>query len=153
MSRSSSAGPPRRPASAQQPVAPAHRPRAITAIVILLLIEALTLLAVAVWYVAGMLTSTGYAVGVAVFTLVLLLLMAGWLLAISYYLFRGYRWTRAAALVWQLFLIVLAFPLLNADLLLPALIMIVPAAVILILLFTRPVVAFMDRRAESSRAF
>lgn len=108
---------------------------------------------VGIWYAISMFRSESYHVGVAYFSLALIVLASGWLLAVSVCLYRGYRWTRSAALVWQLFLIVLAFPLFNGELWGLALLMVLPAALILLLLFSRPVVAFMGRRSENGRAF
>lgn len=83
--------------------------------------------------------------------LVLLVLFAGWLLVVSHFLFRGFRWTRSAALVFQLFVIVLAVPTLTAGVMWAGLLMIVPAALVLHQLFTKAVMAFMIRSADTSR--
>jgi hypothetical protein len=119
------------------PSAPAKRPIAIIVIAGIVVLEALALLAVAGWFVYGLLTQTPTSFGGAVFQLVLLVLLAGWLLAVGHFLFRGYRWTRAAALVWQLFVIVIAVPTLSGGL----------VVVVMLLIFTRPVTEFLTKGA------
>lgn len=111
------------------------------------------LIVVGIWYAVSMFRSDSYDTGVAFFSLALIALAIGWLVAVSVFLYRGYRWTRSAALVWQLFLIVLAFPLFNGEQWFLALAVVTPAATILLLLFSQPVVAFMGRRSESGRTF
>lgn len=129
------------------PSAPAKRPIAIIVIAGIVVLEALALLAVAGWFVYGLLTQTPTSFGGAVFQLVLLVLLAGWLLAVGHFLFRGYRWTRAAALVWQLFIIVIAVPTISGGLVGPGLALLLPAAVVMLLIFTRPVTEFLTRGA------
>lgn len=125
--------------------APAKRPAAVVVISLVLVLEALALLGAAAWFVYGLMTQTPLSMGGAIFQLVLLLLLAGWLLAAGHFFFRGYRWTRAAALVWQLFVIVIAFPTFTSGLVLPGLLLLLPAAVVLLLIFTRPVTDFLTK--------
>lgn len=125
--------------------APTKRPIAIIVIAGVVVLEALALLAVAGWFVYGLLTQTPTSFGGAVFQLVLLVLLAGWLLAVGHFLFRGYRWTRAAALVWQLFIIVIAVPTLSGGLVGPGLALLLPAAVVMLLIFTRTVTEFLTK--------
>lgn len=124
---------------------PAKRPVAVVVISLVLVLEALALLGAAAWFVYGLMTQTPLSMGGAIFQLVLLLLLAGWLLAAGHFFFRGYRWTRAAALVWQLFVIVIAFPTFTSGLVLPGLLLLLPAAVVLLLIFTRPVTDFLTK--------
>lgn len=112
---------------------------------LVLVLEALALLGAAAWFVYGLMTQTPLSMSGAIFQLVLLLLLAGWLLAAGHFFFRGYRWTRAAALVWQLFVIVVAFPTLTSGLILPGLLLLLPAAVVLLLIFTRPVTDYLTK--------
>ncbi|GAA1341822.1 hypothetical protein [Arthrobacter roseus] len=119
----------------------------------LILVETAMLIVVGIWYAVSMFRSESYHAGVAFFSLALIVLAIGWLLAVSIFLYRGYRWTRSAALVWQLFLIVLAFPLFNGEQWFLALCVVAPAATILLLLFSQPVVDFMGRRSENGRTF
>ncbi|WP_306556917.1 hypothetical protein [Arthrobacter sp. Marseille-P9274] len=124
---------------------PARRPAAVIVISLVLVLEALALLGAAAWFVYGLMTQTPLSMGGAIFQLVLLLLLAGWLLAAGHFFFRGYRWTRAAALVWQLFVIVIAFPTFTSGLILPGLLLLLPAAVVLLLIFTRPVTDYLSK--------
>ncbi len=80
--------------------------------------------------------------------LVLLLIFAIWLFAVGHYFFRGYRWTRSAALVFQFFVIVVALPTLTAGIIWLGLLLLVPAAVVMHQLFTAPVVDFTSRTGE-----
>lgn len=109
------------------------------------MLEALALLAVAGWFVYNLLTVTPLSMGGAVFTTVLLAAAGIWLLVVGHFFFRGYRWTRAAVLVFQLFAVVLAVPTLQGGVVLPGLALLLPAAVVLVLLFTKPVISHTSR--------
>ncbi|MNI74836.1 hypothetical protein D3C73_1309470 [compost metagenome] len=116
-------------------------------------LEALALLGAAAWYAfellsgAPVLTFWG-----AVFTLGLLLAFSAWLFAVSHFLFRGYRWTRAAALVAQLFVLTVGFPSVTGGLLLPGLAMLIPAVAAIIFLFQKDVVAYASRTGGTTAA-
>lgn len=129
------------------------RPLGVLVIALILVLEALTLLAAAAWYGYELITSTPASYGGALFTLALLLALAAWLLAVGHFLFRGHRWTRSAALVWQLLLLAIAVPTLTGGYLLYGWALLIPAAVVIILLFTKPVVAFTTRTANPPAAF
>ncbi|MEE2521385.1 hypothetical protein V1639_06180 [Pseudarthrobacter sp. J75] len=108
--------------------------------------EAVTLLLAAGWY--GLQLVSGAPVlsfWGAVFTLVLLLAFSAWLFAVGHFLFRGYRWTRAAALVAQLFVLTIGIPTISAGLVAAGLAMVLPAGVAIVLLFTPRVIAFASR--------
>jgi hypothetical protein len=119
------------------------RPVSVTIISLAVVFEALLLLAAAAWFVAGLLTQTPVSMGGTIFQLVLILLFAVWLLAVGHFMFRGYRWTRAAAVVWQVFMVVVAVPTLNAGQVLLGLVLLVPALVVAVLIFGRPVTEFL----------
>jgi hypothetical protein len=121
----------------------AKRPVSVTIISLAVVFEALLLLAAAAWFVAGLLTQTPVSLGGTVFQLVLILLFAVWLLAVGHFMFRGYRWTRAAAVVWQVFMLVVAVPTLDAGQVLLGLVLLVPAVVVAVLIFGRPVTDFL----------
>lgn len=122
----------------------------VTLIAVILLCEAAGLLAIAGWFALGLLTSTPASLGGAVFMLVLLLLFAVWLLVVGHFFFRGYRWTRSAALVFQFFVIVIAIPTLTSGVVWAGLLLLVPAVVVVHQLFTRPVVAFTRRTGDGT---
>lgn len=119
----------------------------MAAIAVVVAAEAVALLTAAGWYLQGLLTQPAQSIGGAVFTMMLLLLCAGWLLAVGHYLFRGYRWTRAAALVGQFFMLAVGIPTLFAGILLPGILMVVPPAAVIIMLFTPAVLGFTSRPA------
>lgn len=138
-----------RPSPLRQPNG-TNRPAGVTVIAVILLCEAAVLLAVAGWFAFGLMTSTPASLGGALFMLVLLLLFAGWLLVVAHFFFRGYRWTRSAALVFQLFAIVIAVPTLTGGVIWVGLLMLVPAVVVVHQLFTRPVVAYTSRVGDGT---
>ncbi|UVJ41631.1 hypothetical protein NVV90_13845 [Arthrobacter sp. CJ23] len=113
--------------------------------------EALTLLGAAAVY--GYQLAIGAPVASfagAVFTLVLLLGFSAWLFATGLFLFRGYRWTRAAALVAQLFVLTIGVPTLTGGLVLPGLAMVLPALAGIVFLFDKKVIAFASRTGGSA---
>ncbi|MDD7834760.1 MULTISPECIES: hypothetical protein [Paenarthrobacter] len=129
------------------------RPRGILIISIVVVLEATALLAAAAWYGFELLTGAPVLTfWGAVFTLVLLLAFSAWLFAVGHFLFRGYRWTRAAALVAQLFVLTIGFPTMTGGLVLPGLAMILPALAAIIFLFQRDVISFASRTGGSTGA-
>ncbi|MFF2842313.1 hypothetical protein [Paenarthrobacter sp. NPDC057981] len=129
------------------------RPRGIVIISIVVALEATALLAAAAWYGFELLTGAPVLTfWGAVFTLVLLLAFSAWLFAVGHFLFRGFRWTRAAALVAQLFVLTIGFPTMTGGLVLPGLAMIFPALAAIIFLFQRDVISFASRTGGSNGA-
>lgn len=126
------------------------RPVGVAVIAVILLCESAALLAVAGWFAFGLMTSTPTSFGGAVFMLILVLLFAGWLLVVGHFLYRGYRWTRSAALVFQFFVIVVAVPTLTGGIIWVGLLLLVPAVVVVHQLFTRPVLGYMSRTSEET---
>lgn len=122
------------------------RPAGILVIAIVVALEATALLAAAVWYGSQLLTGAPVlSFWGAVFTLALLLAFSAWLYAVSTFLFRGYRWPRAGALVAQLFTLTIGFPTLTGGYPLAGLAMLVPAVLAIVLLFDKRVIAFASR--------
>ncbi|GAB3532861.1 hypothetical protein GCM10027403_05990 [Arthrobacter tecti] len=121
-------------------------------IAVILVSEAVALFAVAGWFVYGLLTSAPASLGGAVFMVVLLVLFAVWLLVVGHFLYRGYRWTRSAALVFQFFVMVVAIPTLTAGIIWLGLLLLIPAVLVLHQLFTRDVIAFTSRTGEGAPA-
>ena len=130
---------------------PAARPAGVAVIALILVLEALGLLAAAGWYLYGLLNSTPTSLGGAIFTMVFLAVLAIGLLVVGHRLFGGYRWTRSAALVFQLFVIVIAVPTLSAGIIQVGLVLLIPAAAVVLLLFTKPVIAFTSRAGDSGK--
>lgn len=129
------------------------RPGAVALISAILVFEALALLGVAGWYIYNLINSTATSFGGAVFSLFLIVLVAVWLLVVGHFFFRGMRWTRAAALVWQLFMIVIAVPTLQGGVVLVGLMLLLPAAAVILLLFSKPVIAWTSRTSGDAKAF
>ena len=122
------------------------RPSGILVIAIIVALEATALLVAAVWYGSQLLSGAPVlSFWGAVFTLVLLLAFSAWLYAVSTFLFRGYRWPRAGALVAQLFTLTIGFPTLTGGYPLAGLAMLVPAVLAIVLLFDKRVIAFASR--------
>ena len=129
------------------------RPRAIAVISGIVAAEATALLGAAVWYgfqlVSGAPVMSFWG---AVFTLGLLLAFASWLYAVAVFLFRGFRWPRAGALVAQLFVLTIGFPTLTGGLPVAGAAMLIPAATAIVLLFDKRVIRFASRAASDSPA-
>lgn len=139
---SSDADPSGKDGSLAQPA----RPPGIRAIAGIVALEATALLVAAVWYGSQLITGAPVlSFWGAVFTLGLLLAFSAWLVAVSVFLFRGYRWPRAAALVAQLFTLTIGFPTMTGGYPLAGLAMLVPAVLAIILLFDKRVIAFASR--------
>jgi hypothetical protein len=81
----------------------------------------------------------------AVFTLALLLSFSAWLFAVGHFLFRGYRWPRAGALVAQLLVLTIAVPTLTGGYVAAGLGMLIPAVAAIVLLFRKSVIRFASR--------
>ena len=129
------------------------RPFGIVLISIVVLLEALALLAAAGLYAFQLASGAPVAsFWGAVFTLGLLLAFSVWLFAVGHFLFRGYRWTRAAALVAQLFVLTIGVPTITGGLPLAGLAMVVPALAVIVFLFEKKVLSFASRTGGSSGA-
>lgn len=124
----------------------ARRPRAVLAVAGIVAAEATALLAAAAWYGYQLFSgSPVLSFWGAVFTLGLMLAFSAWLFATAVFLVRGYRWTRAAALVAQLFVLVIGFPSISGGVVVPGLLMVVPAVIASVLLFSSKVIGFVTR--------
>ncbi|RAX17295.1 hypothetical protein DC347_08975 [Pseudarthrobacter sp. AG30] len=133
---------PGRPADQRSTPAPV----AATVVALIAGAEALALLVAAGWYGYELFTgSPVLSFWGAVFTLGLLLAFSAWLFAVSVFLYRGYRWTRAAALVAQLFVLTIGVPTLTSGLVLAGAAMVVPAAAAIVLLFSNRVIGHASR--------
>ncbi|WP_345038712.1 hypothetical protein [Arthrobacter methylotrophus] len=129
------------------------RPLGIVVISIVVVLEALALLTAAVLYLYQLAIGAPVAsFWGAVFTMGLLLAFSAWLFAVGHFLFRGYRWTRAAALVAQLFVLTIGVPTMTGGLALAGLAMVVPALAVIVFLFDKRVVAFASRTGGSGAA-
>ncbi|WP_311381107.1 hypothetical protein [Arthrobacter sp. ISL-85] len=115
--------------------------------------EATALLAAAGWYAYELFSgSPVLSFWGAIFTLALLLAFSAWLYAVAVFLYRGFRWTRAAALVAQLFVLTIGVPTMTSGLVLAGLVMLVPAVTAIVLLFTNKVVSHASRTGSAPPA-
>ncbi|GEO92454.1 hypothetical protein KFL01_17600 [Kocuria flava] len=110
-----------------------------------MLLEALALALAGARLLWSLVAEEPLTVGGTVFLLVVALAGALWLHRVARGLWRGYRWPRAAALVVQLFLLVLGVPLLQGGQWAAGLALALPAAVVLLLLFRPAVLAWTSR--------
>ena len=127
------------------PTPPGPRPRAVAVLAAVVLLEALALALAGARLLWSLVAEEPLTVGGTVFLLVVALAGALWLHRVARGLWRGYRWPRAAALVVQLFLLVLGVPLLQGGQWAAGLVLALPAAVVLLLLFRPAVLAWTSR--------
>jgi hypothetical protein len=117
--------------------------------VVIVLLEAVVLCGFAVFYAVELIAGNAEtSPGGAAFTLVLLAAFGAWLISAAIFLWRGRRWPRSAALVAQLFALVIGVPTLTGGVVGVGFAILVPAVAALILLFERRVLAFTQGRAR-----
>lgn len=144
---------PERDSRSERSAPTGERPRAVAVISAIVAAEAAALLAAAAWYGSQLVTGAPVlSFWGAVFTLALLLAFASWLSAVAVFLFRGFRWPRAGALVAQLFVLTIGFPTLTGGYPLAGAAMLIPAAVAIVLLFDKRVIRFASRAAGAPPA-
>ena len=117
----------------------------------ILLLEALGFLGVGALFLSTLAMGDLVSVGGTVFLAVFLILLAIWLGVLARALWRGFRWPRSAALVIQLFLVILSVSFFSSGSVVIGLAMLVPGAVVLITLFTRPVLNYTSRTTGETR--
>jgi Gpi18-like mannosyltransferase len=120
----------------------------LVALATLLLLECALLTATAVYLVIELLIAVPDSYATAIAVLVLVLLAAVWLAVMAVHALRGRYWIRGAAVTWQALQIAIGIgsfqgPLARPDI---AWLLIIPAVVVLVLLFTPPVVEATKRR-------
>lgn len=114
-------------------------------------LEALALGVVGVGSVVAMFTQPVFSLASAIFLSVLLLGLAAALGAVAVNAFKGFRWTRSAAFVWQLLMVAIATPMLLEGNLLLGLALLLPPMAVVFFLFTPNVVAFSLRTGASNK--
>lgn len=121
----------------------APRSRALIALVVLLAAEAALLWAVVGWLILELLTEQPSSYASALAILVIVLIAAVWVSAITVATLRGRSWIRAAAVTWQLVQVFIAIGCFQGLYARPDLgwALLVPSALVLVLLFTRSVMA------------
>ncbi|HEY4614362.1 MAG TPA: hypothetical protein VIG75_02750, partial [Citricoccus sp.] len=116
------------------------RPPAVVAVTVLLSLQALAVLGVAVSY--GLQVGTGYLnLGAQVFLVALLAGAGVWIATVASGMWRGRPWVRAATVVIEMFAVILSISFFSAGNALVGLVFLVPAAVALVLMFSRQVAA------------
>ena len=123
---------------------------AVTALVAVLLLEAAALAAAAIYFIVELLVATPTSLASAVGIVVIIAAAAIWVVFIAVGVLRAQSWTRAAVIVVQVLIGAVAIgsfqgPAPRVDL---GIILLVPVAAALILLFQRPVLAATTGRDE-----
>ncbi|WDF32411.1 hypothetical protein PTW37_11080 [Arthrobacter agilis] len=137
------------PPSASRTPAP---PFGVIVIALVLVLEAVALVVLAVASLVTVFTAEPVSVGGSVFLTVLLLAVAAGLSTVAARLLQGFRWPRSPALVIQLFLVILSFPYFSAGDPILGFVLMVPAAAVIVLLFSRPVLGFTVRTTGAGKA-
>ncbi|WP_422933683.1 hypothetical protein [Sinomonas sp. P47F7] len=125
------------------------KPVQLKVLVGIVLLEALALVGIAIFYALAL--AAGQATvspAGAVFTMILLALVGAGLGAAGVFLWRGYRWTRSIVLVIQLFAATIGFPTVTGGYVVYGLLILVPAAAAVVLLFSRPVFEVTQRSTK-----
>ena len=122
---------------------PGRRPRALVALVVLLAAEALLLWSAVVWLILELLTDRPASFASAIAILLLVVIAAVWVSTIAVATFRARAWIRAAAVTWQLMQVFIAIGCFQGLYARPDLgwALLVPSVLVVILLFTRSVLA------------
>ena len=130
----------------------ARRPALLWLLIVLLAIEFVAVAALAIVLLIETVTGPSAIVGGGIALTVIALVAAAWLGAIVVGALRGQSWIRAAAIVWQVLQVAMGVGALQGQFAQPAWgwPLIVLAAVVLLLLFVKPVVAQIPRRRNPS---
>ncbi|MEA5453099.1 hypothetical protein SPF06_00050 [Sinomonas sp. JGH33] len=127
------------------------KPVQLAVLVGIVLIEAIALLAFAVFYAAAIASGQAeVSPAGAAFTMVLLAVFGAGVGAAGFFLWRGYRWARSVVLVVQLFAATIGFPALTGGSIGYGLLILVPAAGAVVLLFSKRVFAVTQRSARET---
>lgn len=130
--------------------APVQRPLGVVIISIVLALEACALLAAGVWFSIGAFTVPQQSLPSTVFLIVIVFGLGAALAAVSVNVFKGFRWTRSAAFVWQLLMVAIAIPAFSSGAPVLGAVMLIPALVAAFYLFTPKVVAFTLRSSSQT---
>lgn len=130
------------------------RPAGLIWVMILVAAEGLVIGGLAIWLAIALITGGAKSLVTSLALLVLVAAAAGWLNLIVRGLLRGKRWARSAALFWQLVQLAVASGSFSGQFGSQAIgwALIVPSVVVLVLLFTKPVVAATMAATDEERA-
>ncbi|MCQ9163038.1 hypothetical protein [Arthrobacter sp. STN4] len=120
----------------------AHRPAGVYVISVVVGLQAVALAVLGVVATIGAFSQPSLSVAGTVFLIVLVFALAAALAAVAVNAFKGFRWTRSAAFVWQLLMVALAVPALLNGPAVTGLVMLLPALAVIFYLFTPKVVEF-----------
>lgn len=123
-----------------------RRPISVLVISLLLVLEGLAVLANAGFYAMQLGQDGSLGMGARIFMLLLITAAGAWQLLVAHHFFRARAWTRAAVLLWQVFQIILALQLAMPVNVLMAWLWLVPAALVIVLLFDPRTTAFLGDR-------
>ena len=134
-------------AVSELPATPRRHPLVLL-LVVLLLAECALLAVATVYLVVELLTATADSLASAVALTVLTAIAAVWLGFIAANVLRGRAWTRGAAIVWQVLQGAVAIGCFQGIFAQPTVgwLLLIPALVVLVLLFTPPVTTALIRR-------
>ena len=129
-------------AVSELPAKPQRHPF-VVALVVLLFAECALLAAATLYLIVEIIVATPTSIASALALLVLAAIAAIWLGVIAANVLRGRAWTRGAAIVWQVLQGAVAIGCFQGVLAQPDIgwVLLLPALVVLVLLFTPPVVA------------
>ncbi|HEY4224864.1 MAG TPA: hypothetical protein VGM70_03535 [Pseudolysinimonas sp.] len=130
----------------------ARRPALLWLLVVLLTVEFLAVAVLAVTLLIETLTAPSATFGGGIALTIVGFVAAAWLGAIVVGTLRGQAWIRAAAIVWQVLQVAIGVGALQGQVAQPAWgwPLIVFAALVFVLLFTKPVVAMTSARRDAS---
>ncbi|MGD6979664.1 hypothetical protein [Citricoccus sp. CH26A] len=118
------------------------RPPAVVAVALVLLLQALGVLVAAAGF--GVQVGTGSLnLGAQVFLVVLMVAAGFWIGAVGLGLWRGRPWVRAATVVIEMFAVILSISFFSAGNVLMGALFLLPAAVALVLMFSRQVASYL----------
>jgi Gpi18-like mannosyltransferase len=120
----------------------------LVALATLLLLECALLTAAAVYLVIELLIAVPGSYATAIAVLVLVVLAAVWLAVMAVHTLRGRYWIRGAAVTWQALQIAIGIGSFQGLFARPDIgwLLIIPAVIVIVLLFTPPVVEATKRR-------
>lgn len=127
------------------------RPAGVVVVAVVVGLEALALLVVGLYSIYAALTQPVFSPASAIFLTVLLLGLGAGLSAVAVNAFKGMRWTRSAAFVWQLLMVAIAVPALIEGNVPVGLLLLLPPLAAAYYLFTPKVVAYSQRTAAENQ--
>ena len=128
-----------------------RRPALLVLLVTLIALESVALVAVAGYLVVELLVARPDSVATAIALLLLDLLAAVWVGTMAIHALRGRSWIRSGAITWQILQIAIGIGSFQAPFSRPDVgwLLILPAAAVIILLFTPSVIAATRRQDET----